>query len=330
MDPLLVSIRDALGEVRVVAEQPRRHSRVLRLAAARDGGRLFVKQVKLEGRGPGEGERLALRVRREYEILRRVHDGMPRDPRLGCVRPVACFPEHLALVMEEAPGHTLNAEFRRHGRPWNPSARRATLAEHARRVGLWVQRFQELTASPEDPAPRLAELRSEIHDFLRTLEARDRIVFPAELARGIREFVDGSLAAARGASIRVAGATGEISPENMLIHDGRVTFVDFGMYSLRPVHSDPAMFYQHLHTMRLKPLYHPALVRALKDAFLAGYGRPDLARDRLFQCYRIKYRLSRMEAESGRKWGAFDPARKLFYRGSWRLERRELSRLVSR
>ena len=100
--------------------------------------------------------------------------------------------------------------------------------------------------------------------------------------------------------------------------------------SVTPDFSDPAMFYQHLHVMRLKPHFRPATVRALKRAFLEGYERPDLHEHPLFHAYRIKYRLSRMDAESGRKWGAFDPARKLFYRRSWRLERRELTAFVRR
>jgi tRNA A-37 threonylcarbamoyl transferase component Bud32 len=327
MDSLLATIREDLGsEVELLAEQPRRHSRVLRVAAG--GERLFVKQVKLKRGDDATRERTARRVRNEFDILRRIHGSMQLDEGLFCIRPVACYPDQLALVMEEARGQTLNAELRRHARWWPGERELARLRETLRRVGLWMRRFQELTREG-DASPRMLEtLELEIAAFLSTLVDRPRAAFPRELARSIREYVARAIDGARDAPLPATGATGEISPENMLIDDGRVAYVDFGMYSLRTAFSDPAMMYQHLSTLRLQPPYRPHVVTALKAAFLEGYGRPDLYLDPLFRAYRIKYRLSRIDAESGRKWAGYDPARKLYFRRSWRRSRRELALLT--
>ena len=70
MDPLLATIREELGsEVELLSEQPRPHSRVLRVASGSE--RLFVKQVKLKGRGPEERQRVARRVPRLAPFRRR-------------------------------------------------------------------------------------------------------------------------------------------------------------------------------------------------------------------------------------------------------------------
>ena len=327
MDPLLATIREDLGsEVELLSEHPRRHSRVLRVAAG--GERLFVKQVKLKGKDAAARERTASRVQNEFDIMQRIHDSMRMDEGLFCIRPVACYPEQLALAMEEARGHTLNAELRRHARWWPGKRKLARLHETLRRVGLWMRRFQELTREGEAPPQMLETLRLEIAGFLSTLVDRPRAAFSRELAESIREYVARAIDGAGDEPLAATGATGEISPENMLIDEGRVTYVDFGMYSLRTAFSDPAMMFQHLARLQLQPTFRPRTIGALKEAFLEGYGHPDLHLHPLFRAYRIKYRLSRIDAESGRKWEGYDPARKLYFRRSWRRSRQHLALLT--
>ncbi len=80
------------------------------------------------------------------------------------------------------------------------------------------------------------------------------------------------------------------------------------MYASGLSTSDPAMFYQHLSTLAFRPWFRPRSVRAFQRAFLQGYGRPEWVGDPLFALCRLRFKLSRMDAESGRKWPQFSVA----------------------
>lgn len=318
------ALEDVLGRpVRLVQEEPRRHSTVYRVETG--GQRLFVKQV----RENGGTETAAARVRREYEVLELLWRAMPREERFGRVRPVACLPEHRLIVMEEVRGQTLNQVLRAHGRGWPSRRSLGILTGYMELLGRWVRAFQDVTRRPEDPAPYLDRLRSDVDDLTRVLEARPRVRFTGSLAEAVRARARAVAGRPLPAGVEVTGVSGELSPENMLVRDGRLTVVDFGMYAAGLSTSDPAMLYQHLSTLAYRPWFRPRSVRALQRAFLEGYGRPDWLADPLFALCRLRFKLSRMEAESGRKWPQFGVAQRLFYRRAWRLERREIAALVS-
>lgn len=47
-------------------------------------------------------------IRTEYDLLKRLYEAFSSYPDLGVVKPVACFPEHLALITEGQEGITLS------------------------------------------------------------------------------------------------------------------------------------------------------------------------------------------------------------------------------
>lgn len=331
-DEILAALKRELGfDLRVVREDRRRHSRILRVSAETPGGtlRLIAKQVEPDGEDVDSHRPAAVRVATEFNVLRLVHERFPSNGRFGTIRPVASFPELRTVVMEEAPGSSLNVAFRRFGRGWSARRSRERLMDACHRVGEWLAQFQDLTRSPDAVAPHLERVRSEILDLLSRLVARAIVRFPEELAVRIPRFVDRALEHAEPGSIAVTGATGEISPENMLLDGTRLIILDFGMYGPDTALSDPAMFYYHLARLGHNPIYRPSLTSRLQTSFLEGYGRAGLDRDAVFRVYLLKFKLSRMDAESGRKWESFDAARKLFYRRVWHLEKKDLDRVVA-
>lgn len=318
------ALEGVLGQpVRLVREEPRHHSTVYRVEAG--GRRLFVKQVREDG----ERADAVARVRREHEVLEFLWQAMPREERFGRVRPVACLPEHRLIVMEEVRGQTLNQALRAHGRGWPSRRSLGVVTGYAELVGRWLRAFQEVTRRPDDPAPYVKRLSSEVEELTRLLEARQRTGFSGRLGEAVRAHARAVAGRPLPRGVEVTGVSGELSPENMLVEDGRLTVVDFGMYALGLSSNDPAMFYQHLFTLAYRPWFRPRSVRALQEAFLEGYGHREWSSDPLFALCRLRFKLSRLEAESGRKWPQFSVAQRLFYRRAWRLERREIAALVS-
>lgn len=332
MEELLHSVERLLdSDLTLFREERRRHSRILRVGVARSQGhqRLVIKQVIPDQTDPDAREAAAQRVRTEYAVMKRLYEGLETNGRFALVRPVACAPEHLALVMDEVSGTSLDVLIQRNGKGWPAARSRQLLHDACVLAGEWLRTFQTFTSQQGDPGPYLAALASEIRTYVDCLARRPLVRFSGELGAAVAGFVDRALRATSPGKAAVTGATGEFCPANTLVEGERLTVLDFGMYGLNTSLSDPAQFYQHLEMLRHKPLYRPQLVRELQRGFLEGYRQPALDGDPLFSLYRIKYKLSRMEATSGRKWPGIGPARRSFYRWVWRLQMREISQLLA-
>ncbi len=332
IERLLASAEPHLGSRPVLVRvDERRHSRILHVGVETGGTlrRLVIKQVRTEGNDDAARERAVGRVEAEYAALRRIDGGFDPGERFIRVRPVACLPEHAALVMEEAPGEPFNRLIGRLGRGWPRSGSRARLEELCRLAGDWLGRFQAFTTAAEDPTPHLAALRSEVSGSLRSLVARRRVGIPESLAGALESFVDRAAGGAPPAAVAVAGMTGEFCPANILVDGPRLAVLDFGLYGPGLALNDLVLFHHHLESLRYDPLTRRATMRRLQAAFLQGYGRPELQTEPLFDAFRVKFKLSRMDATSGRKWPGLDPARRLFYRRVWRLQQRELAAILT-
>jgi len=331
MKELLESVQGLLGSsLTLLGEEHWSHSRILRVSISNNHGhqRYVIKQILPDQNDPAARDAAIHRLHAEYTIMKKVYEGLETDSRFLLVRPVGYVPEYLALVMEESPGSSLSGHIQRKGKGWPTSSVRQSLRGNCNLAGEWLRRFQALTSQQGKTRPFFQVLRSDIGNIIECLTERPRVRFSRELGAEVLAYMNQILGGAAHDKAAVTGKTGEFSPGNMLVDGERLTVLDFGMYTLGASMSDAAQFYNHLEMFRHKPIYRPSLVRELQRGFLDGYGQPELERDQLFSLYLIRFKLSRMEATSGRKWSSFGPARRAFCHQIWRLQRREIRQLL--
>ena len=80
---------------------------------------------------PQDRQRVEERVRREFQVTMDCWHAFRGTAAVGCVRPLAYFPEHLAIATEEAPGRPLSELLER---VLLPFASKADRALHGSRV----------------------------------------------------------------------------------------------------------------------------------------------------------------------------------------------------
>ena len=185
------------------------------------------------------------------------------------VRPIACFPDDLTVVTEEAPGVNLHSLIRRDARCWRGTSSLARLSAHCESAGVWLRHFQEITAQDRRtafPSPLFLErLRAE-------LDACVSIGLPRAEASRIVGFCTDQLSRVGAREFSVVGVHPDFQPDNVLVSGSGVSVLDFASFQHGLACSDVARFLASLEFFSRTPMYREPHMRQLMRAFFDGYG----------------------------------------------------------
>jgi hypothetical protein len=270
-------------------------SYVMRVEALREGGaslvsRLYVKLFKSKA-VPGD-EIMRKRVAHDYEITGRVHAWMSQHDDLGAVRPVVCYPEHLAIVTEEVPGPTLHDYVLRRIR-WPRSTRHVDeLNTTMATVGRWLRVFQSIDA----PAAYVTinALRQYIDHRLQRLVRDgggsftevDRAAVLRHIERLGSQILEHELAE--------VAIHADMSLGNLVVCDRRVVVLDFAMSKRGSSLHDLTRLFLQLDLLAVKPDVRSSVIRQLQSAMIRGFD-PLLTPERpLFRLLALLHRVNHL------------------------------------
>ena len=315
--PRLFGARDVrLTPIRTTESEA---SRVMKVGVAGAVGvdAVFVKVFK---RRPGDRVAdLRARVQRDFDVTSRVHASLSEFPDCSVARPLACFPDQLAIVTEEAHGTTLIELLERHA-AWWPSARVVgSLGDALEAVGRWLRAFQHVEA--RTAIFSLQEMRGYIDVRLqRLLITRPPMIVEQTRAKVLAYF-DRTAAMVDRDDLREVLTHGDFAPSNVLVVDGRITVIDFAMVTPGGLFMDVARLYTQLEFLLAKPSFRPGVVRELQRRLLAGFD-PALDAERpLFRLFLLQHLLCHM---SNLARNPAPPLARLYNRHQLRLRRRWL------
>lgn len=257
-------------ELQPIGQVERPFSTLLRVrvggAAAVDEA--FVKILKPRADTPDEIASMRRNVLADFEMTRRVHDGLAAYPGLTAVRPIACFPEDLAIVTEEARGRTLADLLS--SRAAGVRSRRTVEALGAtlRGIGAWLKAAQAALTPDRDVSPD--RMRAYLDTRLRDLEARGPVRLTPQGRAAIEAFRD-RLLAASAPDLRAVWIHADFCPENIIVRDGRVTVLDFTMAKGGTVYHDLSHLYLRLDAMQAKPWFTARVIGRLQRDLLEGF-----------------------------------------------------------
>ena len=276
------------------AYEDREFSHVLRLGVYRDNSatalsHLYVKAGKrkvIEGGPNAQSDR----VIRDFETTQRVHASMAASPDLGVVPPVACYPEHLAIVTEQVTGPTLRQHLATRA-AWFPTE--ATLRELGGTLsatGRWIRVFQS-TMPPAEPIPR-GFLRDYIDHRLKKVVQRDPNRFPEEERTRVLRHIDVLMGQISQSELRQVPVHSDLAMGNILVSGDRVVVLDFAMAKTGTALHDLTRLFVQLDLLAVKPHVRERVVRRLQDNLLTGYD-PALTVDRpLFRLLVLLHRVN--------------------------------------
>ena len=261
----------------VVAEQhlERGSSDLVRLRVqtrARTAG-VAVRLWKVMPETAHERRRIEERVRREFRITLDRWRAFQGNEVAGCVRPLAYFPDHLAIATEEPVGQTLASLLDRVLLPFASRPDRALLDRACRGAGEWLRQFQRHEEAGQCDR---AELREYIDARLRRLAANPMTGFTdADRVRVlfVTAWLLGQLAAEELVDVPVHG---DCSPEKMMIGDSHVVLVDAASARRGLEFHDIANLYMRIGLYACDRRYSVALIRDVQRKFLRAFDPVDV------------------------------------------------------
>ncbi len=304
---------DARALVEPVARLERPFSALLRLrirTAGRDS-HAFAKVFKPRFSTPEELAQLRRWVVREFRAAKRLHDALHSQDGLNALRPVAVFPDDLAIVTEEVAGVTFERLLR--DALWG---RRVPVPVElvAERIGAWIRTYQAVIDA--EGSLDLGERREYLDVRLRRL-TEPGVLSDAEAAHTLARF-DALAAAVTQPSQPLVAIHADLNPGNILVTpDGRVTILDFAMAKMGPRFHDLSHLYMHLEFLRWRPRLKSAVVSEAQTALMRGYDPASSTSDPLFELMLLQHLVCHVALLAERPPIPLDPAARWFVRRRW-------------
>ena len=208
----------------------------------------------------------------EFEALRRLYPAMEGIDGCSVPRPVTVLPEVNAFVMEFVEGHLMEEELSR-AHYFSSSARYRSLQTHYLLCGRWLRHFQQITGPRNAGEEAVAGVLKRSEERLRLIEELDNRRCPRDFRRRVTDFLSEQTEQLRGEEVVVAGRHGDFGPWNVLIDRQGVTVIDFFGFREDPLPVDVLKMLLHFEVSRMHPANSPRRVAALREGFLAGFGR---------------------------------------------------------
>ena len=250
----------------------RHYSETLQLlvnSPAAEARRVFVKIARSDS-NPAEREETSRRVAWAFETMARLYQAMAVAPGLSVVRPLACYPEHLAIVTEGARGVTLLHLLETRARWWPSRHTLQQLSHSVARIGEWMQQFQRVT-SADTSSLSLSEMRAYIDDRLRLLVDIPKAAFSADDRRRLLNAFDAIAERVEADAIPSVLAHADFALGNVLVDGGDIVVLDFAAPARGARYHDVSHLFMQLDLLNAKPQFRPSVTRRLQEALLEGF-----------------------------------------------------------
>jgi hypothetical protein len=218
---------------------------------------------------PQERRRVEERVRREFQVTLDCFQAFSGVATAGCVRPLAYFPEHLAIATEEASGRPLSDLLERVLLPFASRSDRLALERSCHALADWLRRFQGLGNG--ETAVLSAELTEYIDARLRRLVANPMSGFTAAdrlRALLVTAWLIGRLQPHELVEVPIHG---ELSPAKIALDDRQLTVLDCTSGRRGLALHDLASVYMHVGLHGADHRYSAALIRDVQRRFLQAF-----------------------------------------------------------
>lgn len=259
-----------------------------RVRAAQGVRHIFVKVFKPRGSSPEACQSARERVAHDFATTRQVHQALGGYAELSAAWPIACFPDELVLVTEEAPGERFDLLLERTA-VWQPSDDTVgELCRVASRIGRWLSAFQRVCRS--NRRITLEAMREYLDVRLRRLVANPKAAFSQSDRTAVLAHFDATCRNVADDDLAEVLVHGDLAPSNILVNKEEIIVIDFAMATTGGLYMDVARLYTQLDFLKAKPKFRPHVIERLQTALLDGFDpalRPTHPLFRLFELQHV-------------------------------------------
>jgi serine/threonine protein kinase len=278
--------------IQPVALADREAARVLRARVRTPNGNdrhIFVKVFKPRGQSSEDWRFMRARVTHDFAVTSEIYRALSEVSDLSAVRPLACFPEELILVTEEARGEPFDALLERRA-TWQPHNRTLDELTHvALRIGGWLKAFQGVRRL--DGRITLDAMREYLDFRLRRLVSNRNGAFSERQRQSVLSHFDALSRDVGQADLNEVLVHGDIAPSNILVETPgpKIVVIDFAMASTGGAYLDVARLFTQLEFLKAKPKFRPHVVARLQAALLEGFDPSLRPSHPLFKLFELQH-----------------------------------------
>ncbi len=293
-------------ELHIVKKVWRPYSRVYRVEARQDAAvsRFFwVKMFVISERILKKAEKHLARIKTEFEVARELSEKFADSRNIHVVQPLALFPDKATVVTWESPGEPLSTLIEQKARLWPAQEAIEEIEQYMRLSGEALARMQALTASDElfDPAA----LRDYVDIRLQRLVKLRSARFPETMRTQVLATFDRLIPEIPREHLRICGKHGDFGAFNILAGNGEITLTDFTMYSPGSPYIDLSYFIHRLQGFLHKPTFRPEVISRFEQAFIDGYGVPDVREHALYTLCMIRHVINNYSSLARNRIGGY-------------------------
>lgn len=258
-----------------------RHSEVLeyRRGTHPDKPLILVKHMN----GARRPDQVKQAVIREFNGLVKIRKAAGPAFQENLPVPLAVLPEIRTIVLEKLPGTPLSSILRREANRLTGYAWRNKVGAIARLVGRWLREFHQATRQ----SPARYDARLYLADLAHQMSRCTANGLDELNRREIWGLASDASGKADGCPVPTAARHGDLIPQNILLHRGRISVVDFQNFSeCDVVYEDIGTFVAYLAMLGGWAFYSRAALQAMIQGFRSGYG--ELAQGDLLDLYVVK------------------------------------------
>ncbi len=230
------------------------------------------------------------RLRKEFEVSRRLFKLLEESPHLHVSHPLASYPELLILVIEEYPGKDLSEILRRKARFFPGDDTMQYLENLCRMCGEWLKLHHEKTVVPGgSDSSYLDEFPNYIDERVRPLTKSPIIPIDEPFRADIFRYLDRRIESLDRESKQTVDAHGDFAPGNVLANGDQLVVIDLDQYGPGTIMQDLSRFYHQLDMYLCNPIFRPKVIRHLQRALMKGYDPRLRIEDPLFELMLVKH-----------------------------------------
>ena len=241
------------------------------------------------------------RMQREFDLLSELHTVFGNHPHTRTVRPVAYYPECLAMITEEAPGRDMLSELLPQIGFLPHRSAVQDMESACRLCGQWLSEFQAVTVAEREKVFSLDEMREYVDQRLVTIVKRRLSGFDESMRQRALHFFDSLAELVPLRDLTVSSIHADFTTANILISKDQITIIDFEMSEQGSVIHDVVAFWHKLHLLAIDPRYSSRKAMRACQAFLDGYDPHLSVTNPLFQLFLLKTVLCSVVRRTDRK-----------------------------
>ncbi|MCP4337308.1 MAG: hypothetical protein GY799_00115 [Desulfobulbaceae bacterium] len=132
--------------------------------------------------------------------------------------------------------------------------------------------YQQITREPDQDPFEFDSVFELFDSYLSRLVHHRNVTFPDKLRKTIMDFSQQLVTSIPDKDLTVVGIHGDFAPINILIHNDEITVMDIEPAKYGLIYWDPIYFNGHLNSLLENPIYRPATLATLQNAFIDGFG----------------------------------------------------------